>query len=230
MYWETKRMHRNLTASVTPSMKRHEYASATPRDPWVRVKNGVATEIPPFSVVLITAVTRVGGRFVYTVRQPNAAATDFNWNGYLVTGETKIGNTVNAEGWARDLTEPGEIAYNNAATPAIGEVWGPKHGQFTLEKNYYGFEILGGNTTFDTVNVTIARWVGVHSVLGKTDGASTKGSGTVTVSVYAGAVNSDADTTMNITGVGNEFADVETTKYVWVTRNGGVPYLTSAEC
>lgn len=199
------------------------------RDRWpLRVKNSSGSVIPPFSVVLITTVAASDNEMLYTVRQPNASSTDFNWNGYLVTGPFAIGAGSSAEGLATDLVQPNYVRYDTG-TPAISEVWGPKHSQLTLSKNYYGFEILGGNTTASGNNVTIAKWIGVHSVLGKTDGASTKGSGTVTVSVYAGAVNSDTDTSMNITGVGNEFADVATTKYVWVTRNGGVPYLTAVE-
>jgi hypothetical protein len=199
------------------------------RDRWpVRVKNGSGAAIPPFSIVLISSSITTNNEIVFTVAKPNAASTDFNWDGYLVTGPFAIGSGSSDEGLATTLAQPNFISTDFSAS--TGNICGPKHNQFTAAQYYYGYHILGGATTFNSVNIAIARWIGVHSVLGKTDGASTKGSGTVTVSVYAGAVNSDADTTMNITGVGNEFADVETTKYVWVTRNGGVPYLTSAEC
>jgi hypothetical protein len=201
------------------------------RQRWTRVKNVSGVVMPPFSVVLINGVASSSGEIVLSVTQPNAASTDFNWNGYMVTGPIAIGvsDTTN-EGYATDLSEPGFVRYDGSGTPAQGQVWGPKHGQMTLTRYYFGFEILGGNTTAAGNNVTVARWTGVEKVLGKADGASTKGSGTITVSVYAGAVNSDADTTMNITGVGNEFANVSSGKYVWVTRNGETPYLTSAEC
>jgi hypothetical protein len=68
-----------------------------------------------------------------------------------------------------------------------------------------------------------------QSWLGKTDSSHAKGA-SGTVSVWAGAVGSESDTTFNITSVYNRFANVATTKWVTVTRLHRKPYLTSAEC
>lgn len=188
------------------------------------VKNGSGSAIPPFSVVLISSVTKTNNEIVYTVVQPNAASTDFNWNGYLVTGPFAIGSASTANGLASDLVQPNYVRYDTG-TPAIKEKWGPKHGQLTISKGYYGFEILGGNTTECGNNVTVAKWVGVDSILGKTD-ASVFGGNTVTVSIYSGTTaGSESDTTMNLTGCYLRNGYVPTSCYVHVRLDNGLPYI-----
>jgi hypothetical protein len=196
------------------------------RDRWpLRVKNSSGSVIPPFSVVLITTVAASNNELVYTVRQPNAASTDFNWNGYLVTGPFAIGAGASDEGLATDLAQPNYVRYDTG-TPAIKEVWGPKHAQFTLSKNYYGFEVLGGNTTAGGNNVTIAKWIGVDKALGKPDATIAKDA-SGTVSVYFSTAGSESDTTMNIASVYNRGNDLTTSDYVFVMLNGGVPYCVT---
>ncbi len=77
------------------------------RDRWpLRVKNSSGEVIHPFSVVLITSVTASNNEMLFTVRKPNAASTDFNWNQYLVTGPYAIGAGSSDEGLATDLVQP----------------------------------------------------------------------------------------------------------------------------
>ncbi len=200
------------------------------RDRWpLRVKNSSGAVIPPFSVVLITSVSASNNEMLYTVRQPNAASTDFNWNGYLVTGPFSIGAGASDEGLATDLVQPNYVRYDTG-TPAIKEVWGPKHSQLTLSKYYYGYEILGGNTTAAGNNVTIARWVGCGSVKGKVDDTNVNALATCVVSVWDG--NRAGDTTMNITGVVNPTSNLTSIngKRCRVTNSGGTPELDFVEC
>lgn len=201
------------------------------RNRWSRVKAGVATTIPPHSCVLITGATMVNEEIVFTVRQPNAANTDFNWENYLVTGPVQISANTLYEGIATDLTMPGLVAYNIGNTPADKQVWGPKHGEFTLVKYYYGFQIVGGlNTTSGGSNVTVARWVGVSSVKGKIDDTNVTALATCVVSVWDG--NRAGDTTMNITGVVNPTSNLTSVngKRCQVTYPGGTPELIFVEC
>lgn len=199
----------------SPALRRH----------WVRVKNGQSTTIPPHSVVLITSSTVTNGSVVHTVRQPNAASTDFNWNGYLITGPFEIGASTNYEGVATTATE-GALARYDTGTPAMKEVWGPKHGQFTLSKGYHGFEIIGSTTTSPSgTNVVPVRWIGVDSVLGKTDASVTSGS-TCTVSVWSGTTaGSESDTTMNVASCYLRYGYVPTTCFVHVKLDNGIPYI-----
>lgn len=199
--------------------------------PWCLVKNGAGEEIPAFSVVRIVSEALSNRRIVYTVAKPNAASTDF-LRDYLVIGPFKIPNTSTALGFATSLAEAGFVRYDGSGTPAKDDVWGPKHGQFTLTKNYYGFTVRGGNTTVGGNNVTLARQTGVHTVLGKIDDSSVSVGSSCTVSVWAGAGGSEADTTMNITGVYNRATALTSIsgKYCMVGWNGGVPYLMWVAC
>lgn len=197
------------------------------RDRWpIRVKNGAGVVIPPFSLVLITSSTSSNNEQLHTVVKPNAASTDFPLDEYLVTGPFAIGAGSSNEGLATTLVQPNYLSTDAAA--ALGQVWGPKHGQFTAARYYYGYEILGGATTYNGVNIALARWVGRNRVIGKTDSSHAK-SASGTVSVYAGALGSESDTTMNITAY-NRFAAVATTKWVACVYTSGGWDIIAAEC
>ncbi len=203
------------------------------RDRWpLRVKNATspAVTIPPFSVVLITSVAASNNEMLYTVVQPNAASTDFNWNGYLVTGPFAIGSGSTNEGLATDLAQPNYVRYDGSGTPAIKDVWGPKHGQLTLSKNYYGYEVLGGNTTASGNNVTIARWIGITSVFGKIDDTTVNKNSTCTFSVWD--QGRSGDTTMNITSVRNSAVNLTSIngKMAQCVRAGSTAELSMVEC
>lgn len=197
------------------------------RSRWpLRVKNSSGAVIPPFSVVLRSGPTTSNNEIVIPVVKPNASSTDFNWDGYLVTGPFAIGAGSSDEGIATDLCQPNFVRYDTG-TPAAGEIWGPKHGQHTLSKNYYGFECLGGNTTAAGNNVSLFRWVGVKSVLGKPDG-SIANAASGTINVYTGTAGSESDSGMDIGSVYNRGGALTTSDYIFVLRNGGVPYISHA--
>jgi hypothetical protein len=201
------------------------------RDRWpIRVKNSSGSTIPPFSVVLTGTPTTTNNEIVYPVVQPNAASTDFNWNGYLVTGPFAIGSGSTNEGLATDLVTPNFVRYDTG-TPAKKDIYGPKHGQLTVSKNYYGFEILGYNTTAVGNNVTLARWVGSPIVIGTIDDSSVTLGGTCTVSVQVGTTY-QTDSTMNITGVVNRGKALTSLSnpYCGVSQGNGIPVLMWVAC
>jgi len=198
------------------------------RDRWpLRVLNGTSTAIPPYSIVLVTSVSTTNNEAVYTVRQPNAASTDFKWDGYLVTGPFAIGGGTTYEGCASTLISPNFVSTD--FTAAEGDVVGPKHSQFTAAKYYYGYLIEGGATTFNGVKIAVARWVGCGSVKGKVDDTNVNALATCVVSVWDG--NRAGDTTMNITAV-NPTGNLTSVngKRCRVTNSGGVPELDFVEC
>lgn len=198
---------------------------------YVRIKNGTGAVIPPFSVVLISSSAVDNNSTLHTVIKPNNADTDFNWDSYLVTWQFQIGSASNAEGMATNLVNGGYVRYDGSGTPAIKEIWGPKHNQLTLSKNYYGFRITGGNTTASGQNVTVARWTGSNIVVGKIDDASVSLGATCTVSVHVGTTY-QTDSTMNITGVVNRGATLSglSSPYCGVSQGNGIPVLMWVAC
>lgn len=193
---------------------------------WRRVKNGTGSVIPPFSLVLNNGITTSGDELVFTVIQPNNSSTDFNWNQYLVTGPFAIGANSGNEGLATCLTAPGYMRYDTG-TPAVKEVWGPKHAQLTASKNYFGFEILGGNTTWQSNTITVARWIGVNEVLVKngSGGDYSAGSGPSTYKVYIGTAGSETDSGMTLSCYNKSSVAFKDTKFGSAGRlNGGQVY------
>lgn len=208
------------------------YRSPSLRHPWVRVKLGVATTVPPHSVVLITSSAITNNDVTYTVRQPNAASTDFNWNGYLITGPFEIGANTSYEGVATTATE-GALARYDSGTPAMKEVWGPKHGQFTLSKGYHGFEIIGSTTTSPSgTNVVPVRWIGVEEVLVKNEtGSAIAAAASGSCNVYIGTAGSETDSGMDLTCYNRSTTSWATAKFGGASRmNGnsvyGMPWQT----
>lgn len=200
------------------------------RNHWVRVKqNSNASVIPPFSLVYIASESVVDNEIVYAVAKPNSASTDFNRD-YLVTGPLAIDSAAGAEGIASSLEGGGYVSYDGTGTPSLNEVWGPKHGQHTLSKNQYGFLIRGGNTTFNGVNITIARQIGVNSVAGKLDTGTVGKNSTCTVSVWDGARASAVGAKLlNVKNPAISMTSV-TTKQCIVVWNAGNPELVLVEC
>jgi hypothetical protein len=168
----------------------------------MRFRNDAEEEIPAFAVMRVTGIETTGGRATATVAKPSSTFQRL----YLVNGAVKVASGKFGEGsW---LSEANYVLYNaSSGTPAYGESWGPKNGQWSLEEYRYGFTILGGNT-------------------GSDDSSHAKGA-TGTISIYDG---NEVDTTDNMTGVDNLFATVASGKWVDVEWRGGRWYLTSAEC
>ena len=162
---------------------------------------------------------------VYSVTQPNSAATDFNWNHYLVTGPFRIHADSDREGLASDLTTPNFVRYDSSGTPAAQEVWGPKHGQLTLSKHYYGFEIKGGNTTQAGNNVTVARWIGINEVLVKNgSGSDVAAASSGTFQVWTGTAGSEADTGMTLSAYNKTSQKFKNGKFGAIARMANSAY------
>lgn len=192
------------------------------RDRWpIRVKNGSGETIPPFSLVLTSSATATNNEIVVTVVKPNAAAADFNFCGYLVTGPFAIGSSSTNEGLATTLAQPNYLSLDFAGS--VGQVCGPKHGQFTAARHYYGYRIEGGATTVNGVNVAIAKNIGVSTVMGQAS-ASIGLTAVGTVNVFIGA-NAGADSGMKITNAFTPIASATSGGNVIVCWNGEQPHI-----
>lgn len=102
---------------------------------WVPVTNVAAVTIPSFGVAIVTGQDEFGN---LEIDEPD---TD-NDTGVVVLGA----GAVTADGFGEGTFDARCIvAYEEAdGTPAAGEEWGVKAGNYKLREGYSGFRILGG--------------------------------------------------------------------------------------
>lgn len=112
------------------------------RKPWHRfLSDGDA---PPYAVMRVTGAARSHNDIRFTCSQPNSTQQAF----YLVNGPSTAQDTL--EGLCTTLTGAGIVRYDsNDGTPAVGEVWGPESGSWSIHKGKPGFVIAGGPRTLD---------------------------------------------------------------------------------
>jgi hypothetical protein len=97
------------------------------------------------------AATVAAGVVLVTVAKPTTATA----RSHLVNGPVLVA----AGGYGAGTFEPTMALYNSGSgTPAVGEIWGPKSGQWSLEKNQPGYAILGGAITSGTPRVLVREY------------------------------------------------------------------------
>ena len=190
--------------------------------------------LPAFGIARVTGATAVEAGVVYrSVAQTDLATT---WTPtYLVNGPCPV--DANGYGAADQCIYGAEmfVSYRAAAgTPAAGEIWGPKSGQWTLEKYYPGFRVVGAVLSTEDVPRALFVPVGIRSLLGVTDGAiaavsgTTPTSGTVSVYYYSGS-GAMTDTTYNVTAY-NMAGAVATSKNVQLKLIGERWWVDVEDC
>jgi hypothetical protein len=198
---------------------------------WLECQNVDTVECPPWGVLMVTESTTPGaGRNALSVKRPDTTTGLGGLATFVLNGPTAL--AANAYG-SCTFDSPAFAVYNTGATPAVGETWGPKPSQFTLEQDYPGFRILGGNTgtgATSRTRVVIEEVTVLHGVMDEAIGVGEE----KTMSIWADASASPADTTVNLE-VRDRFLkagadDIASGKKVVATRINGVWYLTSAEC
>lgn len=215
-------VNREARRAENLSRGRHESDRAPhPRDRRTEVyfRNDSGEEVPPLALMRVTGADFHLGQRLITIGKPN---TSFDCT-YMVNG---FANAVGSGkyGWGHRLSDATRVLYNSSSgTPNVNEEWGPKDGQWSLEKYRYGFTILGANVV-GTSTLTLYNRVGAF--IGKTNAAHAKGA-TGTVSIYDG---NEVDTGDDLSGVDNLFANVGSGKWVDVERRGGRWFITAAEC
>jgi hypothetical protein len=195
---------------------------------WLPFRNDSGETCPGRSIVRITSVTTMSTELsggidddeLYIINKPN---TDWH-QCYAVTEAADIED----DAFGMLTFSPVALVAYDSGTPARGEGWGPKSGQWTVSKNYPATCIAQG--IFDATNKYMRCNFGpIERVLGKTNASHAKGA-LGDVSVYYGTALSEADTTIDIEDVANKFADLDSGAWVHVSWFNGQPYLTAAEC
>lgn len=209
---------RKVEQTVLPAGKfSPSIGSGTPQN-WRPAYNASGETIPAYSCVRIETGSTLDGVAHVNAEKPSAT---FSRDYGLSPGvECEAGGRVGV------CFEAGFAAYDTG-TPATGETWGPKPGQFTVSKNYPGFRCLG---VIDSTNkIMLAVREEPPFYLCKADSAISKGS-TGTASVYVGASGSETDSTVNITSCRAKWMAIATSKWCGVSFVNGVPYITQLEC
>jgi hypothetical protein len=191
---------------------------------WRECRNDSGEEVPAFAVLRVTGSTTVRQQLVLTVSKPNAYGSQ---GLHAVNGPQAI---ASGKSGVCTFSSPAPVLYDTGdGTPAVGERWGPRDSSWKLRKNTGGFQISGSPDS--TSGVVLAVVSPMLSFVGKTDSSHSKGS-TGTISIYSGALGSESDTGVNMTGVYNRFANVASAKWVrchW-NQDGQQWELVAAEC
>lgn len=207
---------------ATFGTRRHQTVYIPSQSNVVEFRNN-SGETVPFGSVMCISSTEAGSKTNstrYVITKPTTALERV-----LLVCQSSSGVADGSNGEASWLFDGGFVAYDTGS-PAIGESWGPKPSQWTLTKWRYGFTVTGTTQTINGVACVAAIQQPVNIFKGKTDAAHNKGS-TGTISVYDG---NGTDTTINVSSVGNDYANIATTKAVACSWIGGIWQLTSAEC
>lgn len=155
----------------------------------VTFRNDNAGTAPAYGVLRVTGMVASDGVNVFKVDQPSTSFQRL----YLVNGPEDV--ATGAFGWGTWLWHAGEVLYDSGdGTPAYGESWGAKSGQWTLAKNRPGFNIMAGNSSSPDRVAAVQQTV--DQLIGKADGAITTSG---TVSVWMGPAGTEADSSMDVT-------------------------------
>ncbi|ANS03336.1 hypothetical protein [uncultured Mediterranean phage uvDeep-CGR2-KM19-C37] len=207
------------------------HSSPIAQQRWIECQNVDTVEVPAWGVMMVTESTNPkAGRNVLSVKRPDTTNGIAGLATFVLNGPTAL--AASAFGVCT-LDSPAFAVYNTAATPAVGETWGPKPDQFTLEQDYPGFRILGGNTGSGATSRTRVAIEEVNSLHGVLVDALAEGA-EATVSIWADASGSEADTTVDMEArdrfMKSGATDIAVGKKVAMTRISGTWYVTTAEC
>lgn len=146
----------------------------------IKIYNAENEEMPQYGIGRVTAISEVAGEKVVNLEKPS---TTFS-RSYLVNS----GGDVAYQKTGISKNRPIVKVLYDSGTPAVGETYGPKPGQFTISKGYPGFTILG---VVDSTNkIALARVEPYDTIIGKLTGSLVDGANTV--NVWAGVGGSEA--------------------------------------
>ncbi len=175
-------------------MQEQSFLSAFDRMPWRTFKNTAGTTAPAWGLLRVTGFEIVNGEIQFTIGQPNAT-----WQTvYLVNGPEDV--SANGIGLCTTLMHGGNLLVDlTSGTPAAGQTWGAKSGQFSAVKDATGFFVGGAHKgTTPRARVAAIQVQGSTTRLGKPD-ANIESGQTGTVSLWTGAAGSETDSGEDVT-------------------------------
>ena len=190
-------------------------------DDAVQFRNDHASEtMPAYGVGRIIGETDVGGVTTTLISKPD---TNFTRE-YLINGPADVAAGATGFGYLMDGRKVRVLYNSSSGTPAVGVGWGPKPGQWSIERLYYGFTIFGNN---DTTNlVTYAKAYPINLLKGKTSGAHSKNT-SQSCNIFTG--DAATDTTW-VASMRNGYGDLLTTKEVTAVWVGNTWDIVAGDC
>lgn len=194
---------------------------------WFPIKNNNASDIPPFSIVMIYGTfrdTEANGYRTYMQAD--------QYDGTLQASLAITGATTIKAGKFGVATQhfPAWVSYDSAETIKTGYTYGPESGSWKITESPFGpFRVMKYTGSPDyRVHVT---YVKQELVIGKTDYAITKGAKN-TVSIYSGSSSSLltlADSGWNVDAYAR-LGSVGVSKWVYVYEFLWGYEIVAAEC
>ena len=190
-------------------------------------KNTGEDTIPAYGIIRITGqATGVGNAKILAGAKPNIYGSQYL---HFVNGPKDIASGKVGRCFDDDIAT---ALYDDAdGTPAAGELWGPRASTYALKKNTGGWMVLWNVDS--TANTVLVRRTPFTWFRGTADADIAK-TATGTVSIYYGTGGTYTDTTINMTGCVNEFADITSgsiVEVVWEYDVAGAKWkIVQAEC
>lgn len=115
----------------------------------ILVRNDSGDEIPPFAVMRRTGTTRVNGRKVVLVDQPDSTIK----RAYLVNSPLKI--REDGYGWSATLKESGGLVLVSS-NPTLDDIYGAQNGSWELAEDPLGSFLMEGTVMTLDSGATVA--------------------------------------------------------------------------
>lgn len=179
--------------------------------------NASGQTIPAYGLVRLTTPTTVDGEQWINVTTVDAT---YRWR-YLVNGPDDVDGASGARGWGTWVFDTDKILYDTNSTPAEGERWGPKSGEFKLFQHRPGFIVDGRKDS------TAGYLWGMQVIPGEVrvqnddgGGSLAAGSGGRTFGIYGGSAGT-TDTGLEVTLTNGSSVAWAAGKYGFATFDAG---------
>ena len=191
---------------------------------WEAVKNTSGEVCPAFGLLAVTGTEMRGDTYKRPVITCTKPSTTF-YIEYMVNGPTAIP----AGGYGRATRDASTIWIKyDSGTPANGEGWGPKPGQWTASKGFPGILVKGIQSSTNTR--LLGTLAPITKIIGKLAEACSVGETDVDVDIWSDT----GDTTMNLNAndwlMKSGATDIASGKKVVCEFINGKWYITEAEC
>lgn len=181
-------------------------------------RNDSGETLPAYGVFAATGIELDSqGRWFLNAGKPS---TTFRRE-YFVNGPRDVADEAYG---AAQTTEFVRVLYDNAATPTLGQGWGPKASTWKVSKQYPDTASVIG--IYEDDETIIARWHEITKVRGQTDDSVTAG-GMVDLNLFDGAGN---DLSVVLADVIVPYADVGSGKEIGALFVNGQWEAYAAEC